>query len=123
MYEQCKSVFVVSIQRGFRVKRQADGIQDGSKKVGTFKGWLQEHGIEEFEQKICEAGYDDLELLSKLTEQDLKEFLLNDIKIDKPGHRMKVYVAVRLLAKQRPSQVGGEASPRTRTRAKTSGGM
>ena len=112
----------MSIQRGFRVKRQGGGEKETQKKV-TFMGWLQEHGIERFEKKIREAGYDDLELLSKLTEQDLKEFLLNDIKIEKPGHRMKVYVAVRLLAKQRPGQADDRVGPSTRARAKTSSGF
>jgi len=50
------------------------------------------------------AGYDDMSLLTSLTEKDLQHMLEHDMKVEKPGHRMKVVIALRGLLQQQPPQ-------------------
>ncbi|GBG29823.1 Sterile alpha motif domain-containing protein 5 [Hondaea fermentalgiana] len=63
----------------------------------NFVAWASSHGFDANVDKFASAGYDDLELLAGLNDDDLKEMLAHHVEIAKPGHRMKVVLAVRKL--------------------------
>lgn len=63
----------------------------------AFSSWCTVHNFSIYLDKFHEAGYDDLLLLAGLNDNDLKEMLTEHVEIPKPGHRMKVVLAVRKL--------------------------
>jgi len=68
-----------------------------SEELMTFAAWAEKNGFQELIPAFEEAGYDDLELISQLSDDDLKNMVTNDLNLEKPGHRMKVILAVRGL--------------------------
>lgn len=63
----------------------------------SFEAWAEAHGFQQHIGAFHDAGYDDLALLAELTDVDLKEMLSEHLVLTKPGHRMKVVLAVRRL--------------------------
>uniref|UniRef100_A0A7S2WTR8 Uncharacterized protein n=1 Tax=Mucochytrium quahogii TaxID=96639 RepID=A0A7S2WTR8_9STRA len=63
----------------------------------SFEDWAQAAGFGELVPQFKEAGYDDIDLITQLNDDDLKEMLAEHVKLDKPGHRMKIVLAVRAL--------------------------
>ena len=62
-----------------------------------FAAWATQGGFGELVDKFRAAGYDTLDLLQELNESDVKTMLEEDMGVEKPGHRMKVVVAIRKL--------------------------
>ena len=64
-----------------------------------FEAWASQEGFGSLAEKFEQAGYDDLDLIAELNDDDLKRMLEDDMGVEKPGHRMKVVVAARKLRK------------------------
>jgi len=65
----------------------------------TFEEWASEHGFDCYINSFREAGFDDLQLLAALEDGDVKEILAQHLNLEKPGHRMKLVLAIRQLRK------------------------
>ena len=72
-------------------------VSPGKTENVSFETWATKGGFSELVDRFRAAGYDSLELLQELNEDDVKQMLHEDMAVEKPGHRMKVVVALRKL--------------------------
>ena len=67
----------------------------------TLKAFLIGIGLLQHLERMTSAGYDDVAMIAEMTDADLKTMLEQELKVEKPGHRMKLVLATRKLrAKQ-----------------------
>ena len=57
--------------------------------------WFQETKLTQYEQIFLENGYDDLEVIAAITDDELRE-----IRVNLPGHRKKIFLKASSLRKK-----------------------
>ena len=91
------------------VMDEIDALEDDVTIVLNVQAWLESIGMaEEYWPKFEAAGYDDLEIMADLKEDELKQ----DIGVEKVGHVRKLIKAIqKLKSARRASSVSDITSP------------
>ena len=63
--------------------------------MDTFDVWFQENNLTSFKQLFLDNGYDELEVVSTITDSELRE-----IGVNLPGHRKKILLKTMSLGKK-----------------------
>ena len=84
------------------VEAELDAMEDDVTMVMDVEGWLQSLQLAEYWPAFETAGYDDLDTVMDMTEEDV----LNDVKVEKGGHVKKLVKNIEKLkqnSKRQPS--------------------
>ena len=80
---------------------------------GEVKNWLQQINLSEYAKAFIDEGYDDLEQISDMKDEDITD-LIEDVGLSKKnGHKKRFIAAVAILKSKKNHGLAQECKPKS----------